>query len=237
MSITSRIGKSLRKRDWGASVIDVIVVAIGILMALAFDQYFTERNERETEQQLLSTIASDLTFSAKDLRSDSEFTLRRRDILSKFLEYTDSDIIPEEVVKDVGMAANVTESYSPTIRAYNSMISTGKLTLIKNQDILMALADINRDIENYLNYRNQTTNVWLYTLMPIWLETMKGPSSSEVYMDALKTRKFVAAIEQRATFLFFTGRQGLALVKKMQDTVKLIEQEIPDNKKVTRPGK
>jgi hypothetical protein len=229
MSITSQIGKSLRNRDWGAAAIDVGVVAIGILMALTVDQLFTERQERATEKQLLSTIVSDLRFSAEDLRRDSEFTLFRHEVLKQYLSYKGEATIPADFIQDIGMAANVTSAYTPTVRAYNSMISTGSLTLIKSTDILMALADISRDIENYQNYRNQTTNVWLFTLMPIWLETIEGPASAEHYLNALESRRFFAATGQRATFLMFTGENGIALVEKMTETIALVEQELLDH--------
>jgi hypothetical protein len=48
MSINSRIWSAIRARDWGAAVTDIGVVAVGILMALAVDNWHTEQQSKDT---------------------------------------------------------------------------------------------------------------------------------------------------------------------------------------------
>lgn len=62
-----------------------------------------------------------------------------------------------------------------------------------------------------------------------WLETIDGPASAEHYLNALESRRFFAATGQRATFLRFTGENGIALVEKMTETIALVEQELLDH--------
>jgi hypothetical protein len=53
MSITRRLWTSFRDRDWGMAIVDVGIVAIGILMALGVDEWRTERDAKTAEQQIL----------------------------------------------------------------------------------------------------------------------------------------------------------------------------------------
>jgi len=53
MSIYSRLPKSIRQRDWMAAIIDIVVVVIGILMALALDDWYTKREADAERLELL----------------------------------------------------------------------------------------------------------------------------------------------------------------------------------------
>jgi hypothetical protein len=53
VSIIARFGTALRDRDWGTAVIDIVVVAIGILMALGVDNWRLDRESREKEDAIL----------------------------------------------------------------------------------------------------------------------------------------------------------------------------------------
>ena len=53
MSISTRFWRSIRRRDWGAAIIDVGVVAIGILMALAVDDW---RSDQERDVRAEETL-------------------------------------------------------------------------------------------------------------------------------------------------------------------------------------
>ena len=53
MSIYSRLPESIRQRDWMAAIIDIVVVVIGILMALALDDWYTKREADAERLELL----------------------------------------------------------------------------------------------------------------------------------------------------------------------------------------
>ena len=53
MQITSRFWSAIRNKDWGTAAIDVGVVAVGILMALAVDEWRSDRQAAEEELEYL----------------------------------------------------------------------------------------------------------------------------------------------------------------------------------------
>jgi len=76
---------------------EIILVVIGILIALALNNWNEKRKERLTEIQLYKEIKDDLEFSLTDLenglenhRSDFEVTITLRDHLKQKLPLTDS---------------------------------------------------------------------------------------------------------------------------------------------------
>ena len=75
--ILSKIVKSLRSRDWGAALIELGIVVLGILIAVQIEQYRRFHSDRDTEKELLSEIASDLRSTRAELLDDRE-VLRER---------------------------------------------------------------------------------------------------------------------------------------------------------------
>lgn len=54
MSISSKFWGAIKSRDWGAAIIEIGIVAIGILMALAVENWRVERENYEKERAILS---------------------------------------------------------------------------------------------------------------------------------------------------------------------------------------
>jgi hypothetical protein len=81
MSIISRFGTAVRDRDWGTAVIDVIVVAIGILMALAVDNWNTEREYGAREIQILRRVHEQVHNVEPALSRHYEISRERHDDL------------------------------------------------------------------------------------------------------------------------------------------------------------
>ena len=208
----------------GRIAAELAIIVSGILIALAADALLEQRAERKREAEILRTLSADLAESAEVLREDSRFAQTRSETLVWFVSLHDapSPNVPAERVQEVQVAANVTSSYAPILRAYEALIATGSLDLIQDDSILYGLADVNRRAEEYLDYREQTTNLWLFTLMPIWLQRVDGRDADGL-AEAIRHADFRSAMGQRAIFLRNTGGRGLALAERMEALAKEIE--------------
>lgn len=203
------------------------VIVAGILLALAADALMERRADRAREVELLRTLAADLSESAQDLRDDSDFAGERSATIRAYLALRDqqSPALTRDEATEILRAANITASYAPILRAYEALIASGSLGLIRNDDILFGLADVKRRTEEYLDYRAQTTNLWLFTLMPVWLEEVES-ADAEGLAKAIRSTQFRAAMGQRMMFLRFTGERGGALADRMNDLASGIEAEL-----------
>ena len=219
---------SLVRRHAGRVAAELAIIISGILIALAADALLERRAERVREVELLRLLAADLSESAALLREDSRFAATRSDTLSWYrnLYGQAEESLPTDRVRDVLMSANVTASYAPILRAYEALIATGSLDLIRDDSMLFAIADVNRTTQEYLDYRDQTTNVWLFTLMPIWLEHAGAQNAADL-SAALESTQFRGALGQRTVFLRNTARRGNELAARMEQLAERISAALP----------
>lgn len=83
MSITSRFWSAIRNRDWGTAAIDVGVVALGILMALAVDEWRSDREADQKERKYLLRMHSETVSAVSDFRIRQEARFEQLDALYK----------------------------------------------------------------------------------------------------------------------------------------------------------
>jgi hypothetical protein len=207
---------------------EFVVIVVGVLVALGVDGYAEGRAERDRETDALVTLRADLTASLEDLRRDNQGTLGRSQTLTWFVNFPadGSQAFPEDSIRRVETAIHITSSYSPLLRTYDALIATGSLGLLTNDQIQFGLADIRRTADEYLDYREQTTDGWLFALMPIWLRVAGGDFSAEAVPAALRDRQFRGAVQVRRTFLRFTAEGGDELAQKMDAMVELVDGEL-----------
>ena len=75
---------------------------------------------------------------------------------------------PEDSLFAINSAANVTNAYVPILRTYEALVATGQLGLIRSQPIQMDLASLRKELEVYLDFRDQSTTLWLLSYKPMW---------------------------------------------------------------------
>ena len=85
MSIFSRLPKSLRQRDWTAAIIDVVVVVIGILMALALDDWYKKREADAERLELLRLAYAEVRDNEETMISWTRHLQEDLDSMEKIL--------------------------------------------------------------------------------------------------------------------------------------------------------
>lgn len=83
MTISSRLFAALRQRDWLSALVDITVVAIGILMALAVDEWRSDQSALARETEVLRHLHDDVVERERILNANLE---QRQTWMAEFAE-------------------------------------------------------------------------------------------------------------------------------------------------------
>jgi hypothetical protein len=129
---------------------EIILVVIGILIALSINNWNQDRIEHKETKTLLSNLKLDVEEDIKNLE-DQQNNLRYRkewaDFILKSLDeqkVTDSTVFITAITR-VGWIMD----YSQTFPTYNEMVSSGKLSYIKSENLKKALAEYQTEVEDH----------------------------------------------------------------------------------------
>lgn len=150
--ILQRIATGLKKRDWGTVVLEVLIVVVGIFIGLQVDDWNESRKDRAEETRYLVRLKSDIM---KDLAllSDGKGFANEREVQIRFVEslVNDPDIAaqdPNRTIMFLEQASWV--SYLPIgPRTYDELQSSGRTTLIRDENLRNALGEYYRQIARW----------------------------------------------------------------------------------------
>ena len=121
----------LRSKTLRSGLVELLIVVIGILLAVQIDGWNQGRLDRETAAFYLTRIE-------EDLRRDSTALVRLRDIAlrgmattDRLLRALDDPSLPDSAGIWIRNARGVS-FFEPRVSAYQDMVSTGRLDLIRD---------------------------------------------------------------------------------------------------------
>jgi hypothetical protein len=134
---TGRIAGSLLDRRWVHFAIELVLVVVGILIALAIDGWSDEREQRRSEQAYLELLARDLGQIESQLQQQIDFetsmantSVAAYDLIQNLDPAGHSDQIGKMLV-----AVSVRRTLFLESAAYTDLISTGSLGLIRDRGL------------------------------------------------------------------------------------------------------
>ncbi|PHS25792.1 MAG: hypothetical protein COA84_07060 [Robiginitomaculum sp.] len=140
-----RIAESLKKRDWGTVVLEVLIVIVGILIGLQVDNWNQSRKERATISVYLDRIGLDLDRDIKFFSFLSDEAKNKRLALAKLKQIITSEKPPKE--SSNAILALLSNSVSlgfefPEVQTvtFFDLRSSGKLALIENASLRQGLS-------------------------------------------------------------------------------------------------
>jgi hypothetical protein len=129
---------------------EIVLVVIGILIALQINNWNQNRIEHKETKTLLSNLKLDVETDINNLK-DQQNGLRHRkewaDFILKSLDdqkVTDSTMFITAITR-VGWIMD----YSQTFPTYNEIVSSGKLSYIKSENLKKELANYQTEVEDY----------------------------------------------------------------------------------------
>ena len=116
---------------------EILLVMIGILLALQINNWNESRKERIEEQKVLKSLQADFQDNQQQLERiielyrDESWTIRR------FLEHfqPEPEFLPADSMKNFINSLLYIPKYNPNHGAVNSAISSGKISLIRHEEL------------------------------------------------------------------------------------------------------
>lgn len=160
------------KLDWSYAVGELLIVVVGVLIALAIDQWNDDRLERLEEidaiARLLDDFYTDLQefdFRLKAVAKKEASLLRVKDALN-----SDTGIDPAKFLGDIITGADFGWNQGLARRAtYDNLLGSGKLGIIADSNIRSQIADYYRyyqDSHNRIDERETEYPALSYQLVP-----------------------------------------------------------------------
>ena len=195
VSITRRFWTAVRNRDWGTAVLDVGVVAIGILMALAVDEWRTEQAALEREEEILTNLHEDIVDREQALEAKIELRLNWMISLAEMRGSAfghPPDRMPTDKECNSLGASHVERWTTEGLAAFDELVASGNVSAVRQSEIrssaLQYLALKNRiDIlRERFELRSVNLTARFPELVTIRLEPTNDPNDLDGFVPSLE---------------------------------------------------
>lgn len=119
-------------------LLEIIIVFIGISISLWIDDWNQNRKDRLAEKEYLKSLYFDISMDVQDLSNrhfDAIETYENIQKILYFLNYPDSVEVDREYFQQVMGRSQLLQNFAPTDYTFQEMTSTGKLSLIKDDEL------------------------------------------------------------------------------------------------------
>jgi hypothetical protein len=127
---------SILKEKWSEYILEILVITIGILGAYALNNWNETRKAKAEEKALLENLSKDLDNTITELEFLNSLRFKANDATYRILKLSNkiSDLNEEEL--DSLFAQIVTRpTFNGQLGTLQLLISTGKINLLKNQEL------------------------------------------------------------------------------------------------------
>jgi hypothetical protein len=137
MNPIGRLARDLRDLRWGQVAVELLLLVLGILIALAIDDWMQDRRDAQTERQNLEAIVRDLDRDLLVLKDFADF--HESQVADGVMAYRALRTEPDVKDKE-GVARAVSRLISRrTLRlshpTYSNLVGTGNISLIRNAEL------------------------------------------------------------------------------------------------------
>lgn len=229
------------KLDWNYAIGELAIVTVGVLIALAVDQWNSDRLASLEEATYVSRFISDLDDDIEDLEYQINAVDRKQESLARVADQLRSGQISDHLAffQDVVIGANFGWNQGTPISAtYDDLIGSGSFGLINDHKIRFLISDyydgsegdLNRIEERETKYPNLT-----YELIPrstatgddgeIWERSvepnLQPDRVEEIYQNILDSdlEALTTAEANFAKFVMAMSLSQLAEAKTLRDTL------------------
>ena len=204
------------KENWRRLLAELVIVAVGVGVALAVDNWNETRKELVAERDYLRGIAADLKASAKSLERTRKAAIENRAALEQLIAIAKGSSPPPDRELAVQLVrATYLDLPRLTTITFEELVSTGSLRILRNTRFKRALAEsleaFRQRSQWYDNYRRieyNTENV-LRGLAPIEIRT-EG-------FDAVERPEVMARFDSEAVVTALRSTEDIVPI--MEDSV------------------
>lgn len=204
------------KENWRRLLAELVIIAVGVGLALAVDNWNEARKERIAERVYLRGIAADLEESVFGLKRVRDAAVNNRAALERLISVANGAPTPPagEFARDLVFATYLGLPRL-TIITFEELVSTGSLSILRDAQFKRTLAKLLEEYRQrsqwYENYRRieYTTEIALRGLAPIEVRTGGG-----------------AAIERPEVLARFDTEAAAAALRNIEEITPILEDSV-----------
>ena len=231
---------------------EIILVVIGILIALQINNWNENRKNSTIEQETLLSLKSDLESALVqlDIKIEQNDRYRKNDSIALQLIQNKSKI-PLDSLYALLLSHIYTPTFDPELGTLNEILSTGKMEIIKKEELRNHISSWNRymdeldEVDNRLIYLDDNVKTPLYLKSIPYRNSLKiiqNPSSSNAWINEISNSNFQTNLIESFYSLEFENMLSNYLIygiiqrsrlgdleEKMIDMIALINQDLQND--------
>lgn len=234
---------TIRLRDrWRWLFSETLIIVLGVLIAFAVNDYWTDRQDRQLELQYLKRVHADLESDLQlvsELDAAASRKLQALDAIApvvRGLEPVPKDL--EAFLRDVtlGGIGGASPAYFVTATTFEDLKATGNLRLIRNTDIRSQLNNY------YVNFESQHDRIlarrtgyfmYVHSMLPAELrDSMTMNDISEFGMEhalqKILSHEFQDLLNQEYNFAYFVKSMYGLYTEASRDLAEEVQKHIEE---------
>ena len=180
---------------------EIILVVIGILIALQINNWNELKKVKEEESLILSDIKEDFIATRlnflETIKNQERSILASRDLIDA-IESQDYSIHPDDIRKHIRTGAFSHHQAVAITGSYNAIIGSGKTSILKNKELLKALANFSSQYQ--AGFEDETKSDNLLNLMMTASKDFYSPLSDDGLRRSIALKKKYSLQEKEIAF-------------------------------------
>jgi hypothetical protein len=192
-----------RQIPWPRILAESVAIVVSILLAFWIQAWWDNRQEREDERAILTTLLAELSQRKAALDGGNVY---HRAIRESARQLLDAAAGPNNRLNDQDLDHLLSDltwyTSPPTVTELNSLVSSGNISLVSNRELRRRLGVVHASLDRFGKFAQMHNDFYLRQLMPFMQRNTYLPQISNA-LDSQpgspKTQYPIARIELKTT--------------------------------------
>ncbi len=223
------------KLNWPYAVGELLIVTMGVLIALAINEWNSDRLERAEEVLIVERLVSDLQSDLRGYERGLEFLPQKEESLRRLYSVLMSaDSRPRDLTRflqDVIHGSNYGwNQYRASRTTFDELLGSGKLGLIRSADARTAIGEyyeLDKGVHDRIDERETEYPRISYQLVPRATELELDPSLDDEQIESLAAGVFESTLREHVigeiNFARFVRERFVELHSKCTDLIMALQ--------------
>ncbi len=143
--ILRRLSEAISRQEWSTIAIELVILVVGIFIGLQVDDWNSNRQDRSDELQYVQRLHEDVLLADRLTQRVRDRLLERLEAIKSGADvlfgHTDRASLLAEECTAVS-ASNLFRTNAPPLAAFDELVGTGRLEIIRDAELLSALISL-----------------------------------------------------------------------------------------------
>lgn len=153
--ILRRLGDLVRRQDWVAVLLEIVILVVGVFLGLQVDSWNEDRKDRSLETRYLERIHGELGADIEEMTYALELANARRQMGKLLLRATeDPDVVASDPRAFITAVEQAGWTFVPAVNDYTfqELKYAGDLEIIRNENLRTSVAAYYQSIERFVQW-------------------------------------------------------------------------------------